>query len=244
MDPFDPGTDFWEDTSPPSSLSDRLAYTAALGLALSSNSRTPNLIYTYRDKELEARVASINRGVFIAFMLTISLLSAFYLWQGRMMESNQRKLADLEQQLAQYKPLVDQNLVVQTASKVKAQNQVLKEQCKDYLAVAVLSDLSALTPSNIRLTGVVMDLGRAQPDTTKGQQKSQGKEQAQGSGKSVVVEGVVVGDRQSMEASLAQYLMKLGGSPIFVDPGVHSSVVESYDEEGEVLRFTLKMGLM
>jgi hypothetical protein len=59
----------------------------------------------------------------------------------------------------------------------------------------------------------------------------------------LVIEGIIDGDSLSTETALAHYLMRLGASPLFVDPAVHQSALEITQEVGEVLHFFLRMGL-
>ena len=54
------------------SVSERIAFGPALGLAFSNNDHTPNLLFTYKDKEREASVIRINRAVFAAFIVKFS----------------------------------------------------------------------------------------------------------------------------------------------------------------------------
>jgi hypothetical protein len=61
--------------------------------------------------------------------------------------------------------------------------------------------------------------------------------------KSLVLDGIVRGEGQNLESSLARYLLKLGSSPMFINPTIHSSSYETYQDIGEVLHFVLKIGL-
>ena len=240
MDPLNPVQAPLTSVAPPASISERTLYTAALGLALSDNSRTPNLLFTFDDKEREASVARINRSIFVVFMSVALILVGFYLWQEYLSRQKNAEISKLNQELAQYSPAVDQNLVMQLASKVKSQEQVLKEKAKKVLGTAVVSELSTLTPANIKLSSIMVDLGgipEAQTkDVTPGQIKSVSK--------TLVIDGIVQGESQTLDASLARYLMKLGASPIFINPTVHSSTLETYQEVGEVLHFILRIGLL
>jgi len=255
MDPLSPALLFSSDVPPPDSPAARQSYTAALGLALSDNSRTPNITFTYKDREELASITRVNRGVFAGFMLAVCVLMGIYLWQGQMIRSKKTELEHLRRQLAEYHTVVDQNLIVEMAAKVKAKNQALKDQSREYLGSAVLSDLSSLTPRNIRLVSVTMDLGsvavaqckgsaeQGKPSTPAEQAKTSG-EPAKTSSRTLLVDGVVLGARDGLEASLAAYLMRLESSPIFVNPTVQSSVVEDRRGEGQMLHFTLKIGLV
>jgi Tfp pilus assembly PilM family ATPase len=240
MDPLNPANPFSTSVMTPACLSDRIPYTSTLGLALSDNSRTPNLLFTFKDKEEQAAVARINRSIFWVFLSVVLILMGVFVWQEYCSRQKKAELSRLTQELAQYVPAMDQNSIMRLAGQVKNQQSILKEKANEYVGIAVLSELSALTPPNIRLIGISADLGwKAEPpakDTGPGQSKSVSK--------SLVIDGIVQGDSQTFEASLARFLMKLESSPLFTNPAIHSNVLETYQEVGEVFHFILKMGLI
>lgn len=240
MDPLNPRDAFLTGIVPPTAVCERIPYTTSLGLALSDSSRTPNLLFTFRDKEEQSAVSRINRSIFLAFIGIISLLAGVYGWQDYKYHGKNTEFTQLKAELAQYMPAADRNIVVQWAARVKSKQQLLKKQVNDCLGVAVLSELSALTPSNVRLIGITADLG-GMPEP---QARQPGPEKKKGLPKSLVIDGIVQGDHQSWEISLARFLMKLESSPIFTNIAIHSSTVETYQEVGEVLHFILKMGLV
>jgi len=117
---------------------------------------------------------------------------------------------------------------------------VLKEKAKKVLGIAVVSELSSLTPANIKLSGITVDLGGIPEVQTKDGAPVPMKSVPN---KTLVIDGIVQGESQTLDASLARYLMKLGASPMFINPTVHSSTLETYQEVGEVLHIILKIGL-
>jgi Tfp pilus assembly PilM family ATPase len=242
MDPLNPSNLFSRSVAPPVLLSDRIPYTGPLGLALSDNSRTPNLLFTFKDKEEQAAVSRINRSIFWVFLSVVLVLMTIFLWQEYSNRQKKAELSRLTNELAQYTPAADQSSIMQLAARVKNQQSILKEKASEYVGIAVLSELSALTPPNIRLISITADLGLTQPEPqtkgtgTPGQSKSVAR--------SLVIDGIVRGDSQTFEASLARFLMRLGSSPIFINPTIHSTVLETYQEVGEVFHFVLKMGLV
>jgi Tfp pilus assembly PilM family ATPase len=240
LDPLNPANPFSTSIAPPASVSERIPFTSTLGLALSDNSRTPNLLYTFKDKEEEAAVARINRSIFLVFISVVLILLGVFLLQELSSRQKKAEIVQLQQELAHYTPAVDQNAIMQLASRVKSQQQMLKEKAGEYVGIAVLSELAALTPPNIRLISIGADLGAIPAPLVKDTNPAQNK----GVSKSLVIDGIVQGDSKSLEAALATYLMRLGSSPIFVNPAIHSSTLETYQEVGEVLHFILKMGLI
>ena len=78
FNPLQTQTENWlaETISP----ADRIALIPALGLAFSSNKHTPNIIFTYKEKNNEIRLKKINRGITAAFAasLIVCITSIFY----------------------------------------------------------------------------------------------------------------------------------------------------------------------
>ena len=236
VDPLDPGNPFLNDILPPDSVSERLSFALAVGLALSDNSHTPNLIFIYKDKEKLAGISRINRGTLVAFIFIMAICSGIFLWQGHTAELKKAKIDQLHKELLQYSPEVDQNLIMLMADKVKRKHKDLKEYSKKYLAMAVISDLAMRTPSNIRLRSITADFGSITEDKTT-------KEKTKGTPKALVVDGIILGDRGMLESSLAGYIIKLESSPIFSKLSIIKSNLE-HNEEREALHFILNIQMV
>lgn len=132
-------------------MSERIAFAPALGMALSDNMHTPNFLFTYKDKEREASVKKINLMVFFAFICSVSLCAGVFFYQLYAIGEKTKTLHKLERELGQYNPPIDQNLILQTASALERDLASAKAYSQKYRGMAVISDLSALTPPNIRL---------------------------------------------------------------------------------------------
>ena len=89
--------------------------------------------------------------------------------------------------------------------------------------MAAISEISALTPSNVSLLTSSISF----PDGSEGKG-------------TMILEGIVQGRRRILEAALAGYVLKLAGSPLFEQPSVKQSVIESENEK-EVLHFTVQI---
>jgi hypothetical protein len=227
MDPFSARPALTAETPRQPHPSRRAALTNALGLALSDNSRTPNFLFTHEDREEEERVAHVNRVTFAMFLIAAVFCVGLFIHLGRVSHQKQAEIEKLNDTL-QSSPLVNETLVAQLAGRVQQQQQLLKERTGSLASVAVLGELSHLTPPNVRLVGVSAKL--------KGSD-GKGKERA------LTLEGIVRGDPQTVEASLAGFVKKLSGSPILRNPQVQSSGFKSFQGEGEVLHFVVKLEL-
>ena len=97
--------------------------------------------------------------------------------------------------------------------------------------MVVLTEISNLTPSNVRLNSIYVLLD---DDASNGGKAS--------TSKNVILEGIVLGDRTTMEATLAGYLIQLSGSPLFKQPVINQKEPGFFMNK-EILRFTAQLKL-
>lgn len=232
-DPLNPAKNpFLGAVTPPDSVSDRAPFALAVGMALSDNIRTPNFIFTYKDKKKHVSITRIKQCISVAFMLTIVISVGFLWWLAGSGEKKKAELARLNQQLNQYTPCVNKDSILQMAARLKKKHQSLKEYSKKLVANAAIGELSALTPSNIRLLSITADLGTVSANKSMDAEKR------------LVVDGIIVGKSEMFETFLVGYMMRLESSPVFSAPAVNKGAIEPYGEEGDVLYFTIELKLV
>jgi type IV pilus assembly protein PilM len=231
IDPFASGDSVSGEISPTGSILERSSFAHAVGMALSHNSRTPNCIFTYKDKEKSARIARMNRGIFGVFVFMMVICIGIVVWQGRIADVKKAKTLALGRQMEQYTPRINQAILLQLAARDKQNSHDLKEYGKKYLGMAVIGEIARMTPSNIRLLTLTANLGEISVDKDKVPVKG------------LVFEGLVFGEPQAFDASLATYLIKLENSHLFSKPNIHKSTVE-YHNGKKVLHFTVHMKLV
>jgi Tfp pilus assembly PilM family ATPase len=239
LDPLNPeiiGHEWNEDLA---NTSDRIAFGPAVGLALSDNARTPNFIFTYRDKEKAAQVTRINKAVFIVFVAMVSVCTAVFIYQGYNASLKKVRIDKLQTELAQFNPVIDREGILKVAAKTKEQRQMIKTYRNRYLGLAVMGELSILTPANIHLIKVQANLG-----ITPVQASEPGKDAAGGPPKieetsGLDIEGLVWGSKDSLEAILAGYVSRLQTSPLFHKVSVEKSAFEPL-KKTEVLHFIIR----
>ena len=254
LDPLDPGQPSFDQDAGKANLSERIALAPALGMALSDNSYTPNLLFTAREKQQLTNINRVNRGIFAALVIASLISAGFFLYQLGIITKKNVDISRLQKQLEQHKPYLDQNELMQMAAKSKQQKYSSRAYSERYRGMAVIGELSALTPANIRLVNLKADFGaadtqkaneppKAAPADKKEAAKEPAKEQPPGKMGNLIVEGIVVGDRQSLESSLAVYLMKLQDSPIFRQVTIQKNSVENVKKR-DILRFTINMKII
>ena len=240
--PFAETDNFQSQVPTPENLSERSSYVPAVGMALSSNKLTPNFLYTYKDKLNAIRNQQINRGVFAGFLLVMALCVGISFWQTRHFQEKEYQKLQLRRQLEGISLRVDKNIILKLVDETQDKRREVRDIGKKYFGMAVISEITELTPSNIRLISISTHLGEA-PGTKK--VKKKGKQRGKGQvrlKKTMVLDGIVRGDRLILESALAGYLMELKNSPMFDQPTISKKSIEFF-EDNEVLRFTARLKL-
>jgi len=233
IDPLDPSIPFLGNVVPPASASERTAFALALSLALSHNQRTPNLLFTHHDKEEKAVTQRINRAVLAGFLVLMLGGYGYYQYQGGCVAAKKKAIAQLRQELDTFHPPLDQGALLVAAGEVKRRQEAIRARAERYLGMALLSEVIRLTPENVRLLNITTHLD-AEDKEKKGKQAQ----------RSVLVEGIVLGDESAMEAALAGYAMRLEFSPLLERPEIEKNVLEAFRSEGKVLRFIIRLSVV
>jgi len=229
------------------SLYDRMLLSPALGFSLSDNSRTPNAIYTYQEKNKEIVSRKIDRYVLMAFLAALVLGLGTLFYQGTNLSSFKKEGLALEKELSGFRPLLSKDKVLSAVEEVKTKQIGARQYAQKYLEVAAIGEISQLTPQNIRLIKLRMsDVNAANPDDTNKQAKEnapqapkEGAAQAPAAEPdNVIIEGIILGGRDTLESSLTQYTAKLDGSPIFNKVTVKKKDMVKFKKD-EVLHFIL-----
>jgi hypothetical protein len=123
---------------------------------------------------------------------------------------------------------------LQLAAKVKQRSELSRVYADRYLGMVLISELAALTPKHIRFTDLKITLGPAPAGD------AEKKEAVKARMEEVIVEGVILGERQMFETSLAGYTMSLEASPLFKQVTIQKNSVEPF-LKGEALHFILNI---
>lgn len=260
LNPLDRNLPGIDGTLQDDNLSERVTLTPALGMALSDRAYTPNLLFTFKDKEQLAKMKRASLAAFAVFALAAVLTAGFFIYELGLIGIKKADMNRLQKELAQFQPRVSQNDILQMAASAKQQKYSSRAYSERYRSMAVIGELSALTPANIRLVNMKADFvsvpvekakekAKETPKAASALEKPEKKEAAKETAQeqapaatmgSIVVEGVVLGSRQSLESSLADYITKLQTSPIFRQVTLQKNSVDRVNKR-DVLRFTINM---
>jgi len=180
-------------------------------------------------------------------LLFILLGSGAFYWQLHLADQKKATYENLRKELDRYNPRIDKNFILQIATKVKQEQGVTRSYSERYIGMAVISELSTLTPSHIRLLKMRTDMAAVpaakNPGGTPAKEPVKESERV----RNLEVEGIVLGERGKLESLLSSYVLKLQSSPLFRETKVQKTNVESYymnKGQSEVLRFNLTVKII
>ena len=241
LNPFQASSNFLPLVPIPDSVSEQSSFAPAMGMALADNSRTPNFLFTYKDKRKAARNQRINRGVFAIFLLLMACCVGLSFWQERIIRDKEAKKQQLTQHLERYNLRVDKNLILKLVEQIRQKNRSDQAIGKKYLNLAVISEVVDLTPPNVRLLNISTRLGPL--PVKQAPENGKKKKKAKPPPRILILEGIVQGDRLMLESALAGYLLELKSSPLFDQPNISSKSFE-FSGNNEVLRFKAQLNLV
>jgi len=231
LDPFSPRLSYLGVAPLPEKASRKEAFAPAIGMALSRHTLTPNFIYTYKDKESAEKARRTNRIAAFAILIFVAFCYGLYAWGNAVIDGRKIQLARLKAEARAFQPQVNKELIVSLATQTKEKRSALKQLGDKYKGMAVINELTALTPPEIRLVRITANLGEAGPSKASGPKQM------------LSLEGVVLGDRLTFESLLAGYIVELKSSPLFKTTRIGDKSFQFVDRQ-EVLVFSATLELV
>jgi Tfp pilus assembly PilM family ATPase len=214
------------------SIAERASLVPVLGLALSDRKHTPNAIFTYVEKNKEITRKRINRGIFATFAAALALCLVILFFQAIETSQLSARQGKLEKELSLFHPILSKDKITALAENLKLRHQNNHDYSDKYKGMAIISELSFLTPENIRLINVRIAI----PAGGMQEQKKDAVQKEKNEG--VIIEGVVLGERNTLDALLAQYVVKLENSPILQGVTLQKSNFINFKKK-EIFQFTI-----
>lgn len=238
IDPFNTVDLGRVDVKIPEHSGERGEYVPAIGIALSATNRTPNFLYTYKDKEKADNIIRLNRSIFAVSIVLLVICALFYGWQSSQLSLKKKSLVGLERELESFVPRVDQNLILQLTARTLNESRGVDDFAKKYMGMAIIGEIVKITPSGIRLVEMAIDLNENKAPDRADRPTSDPLPP-----KSVVLQGVVTGDRVRFETLLASFMVQLEKSPMFGKPTILSQTFQPA-KNGEVLKFSAQVEII
>jgi type IV pilus assembly protein PilM len=218
-------------------IAERASLLPVIGLALSDRKHTPNVIFTYVQKKQEVSRKIVNRGIFATFAAALAFclfILAFQATEARHLGIQKEKL---EKELSLFNPVVSKDTIAGLAKDMKMRHQLNQQYSQKYKGMALISELSFLTPDNIRLINVriavpVTGVQEQKAGTVKKDATQREKDEG------VSIQGVVLGNRSALDTLLAQYVLKLENSPMLQGVSLQKSSIVNF-RKNEILQFVI-----
>jgi Tfp pilus assembly PilM family ATPase len=213
------------------SLAGRCDFQQALGAALSRERMTPNLFVTYKERREARRIRLVNRATLAVFCLLVAVVAGYSLFETGRNRGRAAELGRLREQIAAQAVMVDTALLNRTAEEAKKTQESIRAYSGRNLGLGAISELTSLTPADVKLLSLAVDMGPPVKEPAAPQPGAAGKA-AQAKPpvkyvKKLIIDGVVEGDSQLFESILAGYLVNLQNSPLFGDSTVSKRDVET-----------------
>jgi hypothetical protein len=195
-------------------------------------------------------VSRVNRVILFSLAGIIITGLTVFAWQERIASTKKATVSDLNQQLSSLNLMVDTKLILQMAAKDREERRLKKDYGERYFGMALISELSTLTPENIRFLKLKSTLGRPEQKAAAAAKAAEkgppAVKPAETGVKTLEIDGIVMGERSMLDGYLSSYVLKLKGSPLVKEATVQKSVIEAVQQnkaEGEVLHFVLNLKL-
>lgn len=241
IDPFDT-PELQAKTSLPGDEADRIAYGPAFGLALEGSQAGINLANTYKARQNEGKRNKLATAVSIFLILLAVVATLFYNSQRLQLRSLETEREEFEDALSALGPQLTEATIREATEEVRLLEGQRRAATNRYEGLAILSEITRLTPANVSLLHVSAAMGSTITflDTSAANVKGSPVKTVADRKGTLLLKGVVTGVRTSLETSLTIYIARLDQSNLFHTVEVYST--ELVQSSGQLhLAFTLNV---
>ncbi|WP_291323591.1 hypothetical protein [Desulfonatronospira sp.] len=207
--------------------SERILLTPATGVAMSDNSYTPNFLNTSSDRR-KKRILNRNASLVAAGVTAVFLFAGgYWLHLDNTMEQARQQINSLNQQKAEYAPLVDQEMIHELTEQLRHEASILQDYSRKFIPVAALNDVTDATPANVNLVSVRLE--RGSPGSP-----LDGR---------LVLDGFIIGEERHLGTYLTSYIDSLRRSPLFMEIMVQDRTLRDLGPQGQLMNFVININL-
>ncbi|MGE4265152.1 MAG: hypothetical protein AB7E46_11855 [Desulfovibrio sp.] len=230
---------------------DRMVLAPAVAAALSLADKGVNLMANYKVRTAQEAKRLVTRSIIIGLAGVMLLIGAAGLVLERGNAAKQRELASLKAQVAALGPMADEAALKAMVERYAQRQAGLRKAATRLLATASVADIARRAPEGVRILSLNVEYPAAEqakpgapppPGQPKPQPKPQGQPLAPAQG-TLVIEGVVMGERPGFDAALSRFVINLQSSPMFQMPVVNESGLKELGAGEQVLHFVMHVGV-
>lgn len=226
----------------------RMILAPAVAAALSLADKGVNLIANYKVRTVQEAKRLVTRSIIIGLAGVMLLIGAAGLVLERGNAAKQRELASLKAQVAALGPMADEASLKNAVESYTLRQAALRKAVMRLLATASVADIARRAPEGVRILSLNVEYPhgeQAKPGASPplpGQSKPPAQAQAAVQG-TLVIEGVVMGERPGFDAALSRFVINLQSSPMFQMPVVNESGLKELGAGEQVLHFVMHVGV-
>ncbi len=207
----------------------RLALASTVGLAMPAG-ESINFLHTAQTKDRERAALRMANTVAAGCALLVLLIFGYYWWLSEAEVSQVRqKNAQLEQKVEAYSPELSMTMLSKLAGELKQEYNKLQDYSHSLLPVAVITELNQITPEDIRLFSLELNMASQGPNSGQEQENM------------LVLHGFIQGSPALFETQLTNFLLRLRRSPLFSNARIQNNYLDNLDSMQEVYKFILNI---
>lgn len=239
LDPFGPGNRLHGFATASLSPLQCRRLTLATALAGCPEHSAVNLLQTYLQRQEEKARQRANLVIYAAAIVVLLVLSLLYGLEQVTAREKTRTLRRMDERLAAFQPRVDETVLLRLAADLGREQARIANLSSNLKPVALLGEISRLTPENIRILHLRLDSGSKNNTAHPGKpDKNQGRESTPAA---VTLDVLVIGPLDGLNTALSEYLFTLRNSPLFEVPLIHGKTIEHHPGIGQAMRVTLHL---
>jgi Tfp pilus assembly PilM family ATPase len=181
---------------------DRNEFLTSLGSLYCSNRHTPNILFTHRHEKALRIINFLNKSIIAASLCGLIICAGIFSLQKNEIKKLQEKKQNLQARLSNYSTELSTEVLTQTASKITANKQILKEKAGILEPGVLLNEFLNASSENIKIKDFKLDLTKEKRE--------------------IVFSGYVFGKKYSQESILSGYILDLSSSELFLNVYVKS----------------------
>jgi len=196
-----------------------------------------NLLKTFLQRQTAKAVERANMAVYAATIFVLLILSLLYGLEQATAREKAQTLQQLDERLTAFHPQVDETMLLSLAADLGRERTRIANLSDNLKPVALLGEVSRLTPDYIRILHLRLDPVPANnaPD------KSSPKDSPSPQSTTITLDLLVTGPFDGLNTSLSEYLFTLRNSPLFDVPLIHGKTIEHHPGVGQAMRVTLHL---
>lgn len=176
----------------------------AFSIALSAFGMTPNFIYTFSDRQRTAKERKMTVATLVFGLVLLAGVGAAHFYMNTAIAKGRAVLSEIRQEQTRFGGDITEAAITRTIDLGEIRTQATRHYVRDYLPLAVVSEICRHTPGHIKLTKLTYTQASGEKDSDPKKEE-------------LVLTGRVTAHPYSLDASLGNYIITLSESPVFGD---------------------------